>query len=66
MTEPKKPTTKEYEVTSAFVWDGAIKKPGDKVSLAVSQAHGLKERGKIEEVKAGGKAKAAAEKATAD
>lgn len=66
MAEPKKPSTKEYIVTSAFVWGGEIKKPGDKVSLTVSQANGLKERGKIEEAKAEVKGKAAAEKAAAD
>ncbi|GLP86295.1 hypothetical protein [Tritonibacter mobilis] len=49
MADTKKPQKDTYAVTSAFVWDKAIKKPGDKVELTAAEAHGLKARGKIEE-----------------
>ena len=49
MSDTKKPQKKTFAVTSAFVWDKAIKKPGDTVALTAAEAHGLKERGKIEE-----------------
>jgi len=49
VSDTKKPQKKTFAVTSAFVWDKVIKKPGDKVDLTAAEAHGLKARGKIEE-----------------
>lgn len=61
MAEPKKAQKKLYDVTSAFVWDKQIKKPGGTVDLTDAEAFGLKKRGKIEEQKTE-KEKAAAKK----
>ncbi len=49
MAEPKKPQKKTYDVTSAFIWDKQIKKPGTTVDLTDAEAQGLKARGKIED-----------------
>ncbi|MBU3035462.1 hypothetical protein [Tritonibacter mobilis] len=64
MADTKKPQKNTYAVTSAFVWDKAIKKPGDKVELTAAEAHGLKARGKIEEPTAKPASKKAAETGT--
>ncbi|AUQ54514.1 hypothetical protein [Phaeobacter inhibens] len=51
MEKQTKAQKSDYKVASAFVWDGKIQKPGMKVSLTKTEAHGLMKRGKIEEVK---------------
>ncbi|NHM19492.1 hypothetical protein [Tritonibacter mobilis] len=61
MADTKKLQKNTFAVTSAFVWDKAIKKPGDKVELTAAEAHGLKARGKIEEPTAKSTSKKAAE-----
>lgn len=66
MSDQKKPQKKPYTVTSAFVWDGKIRKAGDKepVLLTASEAHGLKKRGKVEDPAAAkGRKSVAAKKA---
>ena len=60
MSDTKKPQKKPFTVTSAFVWDKAIKKPGSTVELTAAEAQGLKARGKIEEPNAKPAKKAAA------
>lgn len=47
MADEKQPKLTEHSVTSAFVWNKAIQKPGDKVMLTAQQAYGLIKRGKI-------------------
>ncbi|AUR12869.1 hypothetical protein PhaeoP48_02907 [Phaeobacter inhibens] len=49
MEKQTKAQKSDYKVASAFVWDGKIQKPGMKVSLTKTEAHGLIKRGKIEE-----------------
>ncbi|KIC36548.1 hypothetical protein [Leisingera sp. ANG-M7] len=53
MSDQKKAPKSKYTVTSAFIWDGGIKKPKDTVELTKTEAHGLIKRGKIEEPKRG-------------
>ncbi|MFY0309638.1 hypothetical protein ACFMBG_07045 [Leisingera sp. D0M16] len=48
MSDQKKPQKKTYTVTSAFVWDGGIKKSKATVELTATEAHGLIKRGKVE------------------
>ena len=64
MADQKKPQKKTYEVTSAFVWDKGIKKPGEHVDLTDSEAHGLKQRGKIKDPDTGRKKAATGAKKT--
>jgi hypothetical protein len=61
VADTKKPQKNTFAVTSAFVWDKAIKKPGDKVELTAAEAQGLKGRGKITELTASRSTKKAAE-----
>lgn len=49
----------DYTVTSSFVWDKEIKKPGNPIALSDTQAAPLKKRGKIEPGKAPAKKSAA-------
>lgn len=49
MEKQTKAQKSEFKVASAFVWDGKIQKPGMKVSLTKTEAHGLIKRGKVEE-----------------
>jgi hypothetical protein len=55
VADTKKPQKHTFAVTSAFVWDKEIKKPGDTVELTDAEAHGLKNRGKIEDPESGRK-----------
>lgn len=55
MADDKKPKKSKYTVTSAFVWDKGIKKPGDTVELTDAEAQGLKNRGKIKDPDTGRK-----------
>ncbi|WIY23781.1 hypothetical protein [Parasedimentitalea psychrophila] len=40
--------TSDYTVTSSFVWDKKIMKPGNPIALTDTQAAPLKARGKVE------------------
>lgn len=46
MSKPPEPS--DYTVTSAFVWDKKIMKPGKPIALTDAQAAPLKSRGKVE------------------
>ncbi|NSY36868.1 hypothetical protein [Leisingera sp. ANG59] len=48
MSKSTEAKTAEYKVTSAFVWDGKVRRPKDKISLTDPQAKPLLHRGKIE------------------